>query len=168
MPRFSHQKLILVRHRRVPDATVPVFEVFDDYDVFSSSHFCCGQDRGPRANTADIRVRSDLVLNCSRHSDDMVEPKQPHTRKAGSAKLMRIFMGKAARWHGEPLHDAIVKQLRMLYVAGATVYRGILGYGAKGHTHKRPPMQPYQPAKLLRPHFTEKGRQFRQGFRGRS
>jgi PII-like signaling protein len=50
---------------------------------------------------------------------------------------MRIFLGEADRWHGEPLYDAIVKQLRMMDIAGATVYKGILGYGAKGHTHKQ-------------------------------
>ena len=36
----------------------------------------------------------------------------------------------------EPLFEAIIKKLRMLDFAGATVYRGILGYGAKRHTHK--------------------------------
>jgi PII-like signaling protein len=34
------------------------------------------------------------------------------------------------------LYEAIVKRLRMMDVGGATVYKGILGYGAKGHTHK--------------------------------
>lgn len=65
------------------------------------------------------------------------EPKQPHTRKQGPARLMRIFIGEADKWHGEPLYDAIVKRLRMMEIDGATVYRGILGYGAKGHTHKQ-------------------------------
>ena len=50
---------------------------------------------------------------------------------------MRVFLGEADKWHGEPLYEAIVKQLRMLEIAGATVYRGVLGYGAKGHEHKR-------------------------------
>jgi PII-like signaling protein len=45
-------------------------------------------------------------------------------------------MGEHDKWHGEPLYDAIVKRLRMMDVAGATVYRGILGYGAKGSTHR--------------------------------
>jgi len=56
---------------------------------------------------------------------------------AGPAKLLRVFLGEADQWHGEPLYDAIVKKLRMMEIAGATVYRGILGYGAKGHEHKR-------------------------------
>ncbi len=51
--------------------------------------------------------------------------------------MMRIFLGEADRWHDEPLYDAIVKRLRMMDIAGATVYRGILGYGVKGHTHKQ-------------------------------
>jgi PII-like signaling protein len=71
------------------------------------------------------------------HDKPSIEHQQPHTRKAGPAKLMRVFLGEADRWHDEPLYDAIVKQLRMMEIAGATVYRGILGYGAKGHTHKQ-------------------------------
>jgi PII-like signaling protein len=65
------------------------------------------------------------------------EPKLPHQRREGHAKLLRVFLGEADKWRGEPLYDAIVKRLRMLDIDGATVYRGILGYGAKGHEHKR-------------------------------
>lgn len=57
-------------------------------------------------------------------------------RKAEKARMMRVFFGERDKWHGEPLYDAIVKKLRMIDVAGATVYRGILGYGAKGGTHR--------------------------------
>jgi PII-like signaling protein len=55
---------------------------------------------------------------------------------------MRVFMGEDDKWQGEPLYDAIVKTLRMMDIAGATVYRGILGYGAKGHEHKRSVFHP--------------------------
>jgi len=65
------------------------------------------------------------------------EPRLPHQRQEGRAKLLRVFLGEADQWHDEPLYDAIVKKLRMLDIAGATVYRGILGYGAKGHQHKQ-------------------------------
>ena len=65
------------------------------------------------------------------------EPRQPHESKRGKATMMRVFLGEADQWHGEPLHEAIVKRLRLMEIAGATVYRGILGYGAKGHTHKQ-------------------------------
>ena len=63
-------------------------------------------------------------------------PKGPHTEMRGTARLMRIYMGESDKWQGEPLYEAIVKRLRLMDIAGATVYRGILGYGAKGHTHK--------------------------------
>ena len=45
-------------------------------------------------------------------------------------------MGESDKWQGESLYEAIIKRLRLMDIAGATVYRGILGYGVKGHTHK--------------------------------
>jgi len=69
--------------------------------------------------------------------EQSTDAKRTHARQQGKAKLLRIFMGEADQWNGEPLYDAIVKRLRMMDISGATVYRGILGYGAKGHTHKQ-------------------------------
>src|SRR5262249_16466416 len=63
-------------------------------------------------------------------------PRAPHAELRGKARMMRIFMGESDRWQGEPLHEALVKRLRSMDIAGATVYQGILGYGVKGHTHK--------------------------------
>jgi PII-like signaling protein len=63
-------------------------------------------------------------------------PRGPHTETKGTAQLMRIYMGESDQWQGEPLYEAIVKRLRLMDISGATVYRGILGYGAKRHTHK--------------------------------
>lgn len=62
--------------------------------------------------------------------------KGPHMETRASARLMRIYLGESDKWEGEYLYEAIVKRLRLMDIAGATVYRGILGYGAKGHTHK--------------------------------
>jgi PII-like signaling protein len=84
-----------------------------------------------------IEVQDTTVVKIATKEKGRPEPKQPHERKAGKAKLMRIFMGEADQWHGDPLYDAVIKRLRMMDIAGATVYRGILGYGAKGHTHKQ-------------------------------
>ena len=84
-----------------------------------------------------IEVQDTTVVKIAMKEKRKPEPKQAHERKAGKAKLMRIFMGEADRFDGEPLYDAIVKRLRMMDIAGATVYRGILGYGIKGHTHKQ-------------------------------
>jgi PII-like signaling protein len=84
-----------------------------------------------------IEVQDTTVIKVAMKDKRRIEPKQPHVRKAGKAKMMRIYIGEADRWHEEPLYDAIVKQLRMMDISGATVYRGILGYGLKGHTHKQ-------------------------------
>jgi PII-like signaling protein len=83
-----------------------------------------------------MEVQDTTVVKLARKSTKP-EPKLAHQRKVGHAKLLRVFLGEADKWHGEPLYDAIVKKLRMLDTAGATVYRGILGYGAKGHEHKK-------------------------------
>jgi PII-like signaling protein len=83
-----------------------------------------------------VEVQDTTVVKLTRKST-RPEPKLAHQRKEGQAKLLRVFLGEADKWHGEPLYDAIVKKLRILDIAGATVYRGILGYGAKGHQHKK-------------------------------
>ncbi|MGA8595777.1 MAG: DUF190 domain-containing protein [Bryobacteraceae bacterium] len=67
---------------------------------------------------------------------EMAEPEMPRKTVATAAKLVRIYLGEADRSKDEPLYEAIVKKLRMMEFSGATVYRGILGYGAKRHTHK--------------------------------
>jgi PII-like signaling protein len=82
-----------------------------------------------------IEVQDTTVIKSVRAERE--EPHAPHQRQAGPARMMRIFLGEADQWEGEPLYDAIVNKLRLLEIAGATVYRGILGYGAKGHEHKR-------------------------------
>lgn len=49
--------------------------------------------------------------------------------------LLRIYLGESDRWHGKPLYQAIVERLRERGLAGATVLRGIEGFGAKQHVH---------------------------------
>jgi PII-like signaling protein len=83
-----------------------------------------------------IEVQDTTVVKHVRKTPK-TEPKLPHKRKEGQAKLLRVFIGEADKCHDEPLYDAIVKKLRMMDIAGATVHRGILGYGAKGHQHKK-------------------------------
>lgn len=48
----------------------------------------------------------------------------------GHAKMLRIHFGEDDTWKGKPLHRAIVEKCRELDIAGATVLRGIEGYGA--------------------------------------
>ena len=53
----------------------------------------------------------------------------------GEQKLLRVFIGEQDKWKGVPLHEAIVAEARRLKLAGATVLKGFLGYGAKAHVH---------------------------------
>lgn len=53
----------------------------------------------------------------------------------GPGKLLRIFIGEADRWHGRPLAEAIVLMLREEGLAGATVVRGVEGFGADSRIH---------------------------------
>ena len=50
-------------------------------------------------------------------------------------KLLRVFIGEQAKWHGQPLYEAIVRLAREQGMAGATCMKGFLGYGAKSHLH---------------------------------
>jgi uncharacterized protein len=49
--------------------------------------------------------------------------------------LLRIFIGEDDRYQGKPLYEAIVMKARELQFAGATVIRGIMGFGAESRIH---------------------------------
>jgi PII-like signaling protein len=53
----------------------------------------------------------------------------------GEGKLLRIFVGESDRVGGHPLHSVLVRKARELGLAGATVWRGIEGYGARSRIH---------------------------------
>jgi len=50
-------------------------------------------------------------------------------------QLLRIFVGESDRWKGRPLFDAIVQEARRQGLAGATVFRGFEGFGARSRIH---------------------------------
>ena len=54
---------------------------------------------------------------------------------SGERVLMRIHIGESDRFQGKPLHDSIVALLRERHFAGATVLRGITGFGATARVH---------------------------------
>ncbi len=54
----------------------------------------------------------------------------------GKAKMLRIHFGEDDKWQNQPLYEAIVVKCRELDIAGATVFRGIEGYGASTLIHK--------------------------------
>ncbi len=49
--------------------------------------------------------------------------------------LLRIFIGESDHDNGRPLYEQIVLKARELKLAGATVVRGIMGFGADSHMH---------------------------------
>lgn len=51
------------------------------------------------------------------------------------ALLLRIFIGESDHWHGKPLHLALVEKAREQGLAGATVLRGMEGFGARSVIH---------------------------------
>jgi hypothetical protein len=53
----------------------------------------------------------------------------------GEGQLLRIFVGESDRHEGKPLHEAIVLLARERGLAGATVLRGITGFGAASRIH---------------------------------
>jgi PII-like signaling protein len=61
-----------------------------------------------------------------------------HERFESERTLMRIHVGESDRWHGKPLYNAIVELLRAEKFSGATVLRGVGGFGSSSvyHTEK--------------------------------
>ena len=57
-------------------------------------------------------------------------------RIEGPGRMMRVFVGEDDHMAGRPVYELIVQRLRAIDIAGATVYRGILGYGAAGRLHR--------------------------------
>src|ERR1700675_2322539 len=57
-------------------------------------------------------------------------------RLEGKAKMLRIHFGENDKWKDKPLYRAIVEKSRELDIAGATVFRGIEGYGASTLIHR--------------------------------
>ncbi|HLB36972.1 MAG TPA: DUF190 domain-containing protein [Gemmatimonadales bacterium] len=54
-------------------------------------------------------------------------------RFKGERTLMRIFIGESDKHEGKPLYEALVQLFRVRGLAGATVLRGISGFGSTSH-----------------------------------
>jgi PII-like signaling protein len=51
------------------------------------------------------------------------------------AELLRVFIGESDKHHGRPLYEVLVEEARRRGLAGATVLRGVLGFGASSRIH---------------------------------
>jgi len=57
------------------------------------------------------------------------------TRISEERTLLRVYLSESDKLHGKPVHEAIISAAREAGVAGATVLRGILGFGADRRMH---------------------------------
>ena len=61
------------------------------------------------------------------------------------ARLLRIHISESDRFEGKPLYEAIVAKCREMNIAGATVFRGLEGYGETAEMHRAHLMRHDQP-----------------------
>lgn len=92
------------------------------------------------AGSGMIEIQETTIAKPAQVSKPKKDPTPEHVRIEGKAKLMRIFIGESDRWQEQPLHEALIRAMRANDLAGATVYRGILGYGAHRRVHKQKPL----------------------------
>lgn len=88
------------------------------------------------AGTGLIEVQDTTIVKPAEKKQARGSVSAQPLKQEGRAKMMRIYIGENDKWNGKPLHEAIVNGLRAHDIAGVTVYRGILGYGANRRIHK--------------------------------
>jgi PII-like signaling protein len=88
------------------------------------------------AGTGMIEIQETTVAKPAQVSKPKKATLPAHLKIEGKGKMMRIYIGEADRWKDKPLHTALVEAMRANDIAGVTVYRGILGYGAHRRIHK--------------------------------
>jgi PII-like signaling protein len=57
-------------------------------------------------------------------------------KETQSAKLLRIHFAEHDKYDGQPLYEAVVQKCREMSIAGATVFRGLEGYGESAQIHR--------------------------------
>ncbi len=92
------------------------------------------------AGTGMIDIQETAVAKPAQVSKPKTAVPPAHIKMEGKAKMMRIYIGESDRWKDKPLYQALVEAMRAIEIAGVTVYRGILGYGAHRRMHKDKPL----------------------------
>jgi PII-like signaling protein len=87
-----------------------------------------------------IEMQETTVAKAAQVSKEKKVVSQTALKIEGRARLMRIYIGESDRWKDIPLYKALVEAMRANDIAGVTVYRGILGYGAHRRIHKDKPL----------------------------
>jgi PII-like signaling protein len=92
------------------------------------------------AGSGMIELQETMIAKPARVSKPKKDPAPEHVKIQGKARMMRIYIGESDHWRDKPLHEALVLAMRANDLAGVTVYRGILGYGANRRVHKEKPL----------------------------
>lgn len=100
------------------------------------------------AGTGLIEMQETTVVKAAQQSKRS-RPTPQHMKIEGKARMMRIYVGESDRWQDKPLHEALVQAMRANDIAGVTVYRGILGYGAHRRVHKDRPLHLSHDASIM-------------------
>jgi PII-like signaling protein len=66
-------------------------------------------------------------------------------RTVKKARLLRLHFGESDQYNGKPLYEAIVNRCKELKIAGATVFRGLEGYGETAEIHRHHLIKKDQP-----------------------
>ena len=91
------------------------------------------------AGSGLIEMQETTVAKPAQRSRPKLQSPPEHLKMEGKAKMMRIYVSEEDRWKSKPLHEALVEAMRANDIAGVTVYRGILGYGAHRRVVKEKP-----------------------------
>jgi PII-like signaling protein len=92
------------------------------------------------AGTGLIEMQETTVVKPAQSSGQKKPIPPAHLKIEGKAQMMRIYLSEEDRWRDKPLYKALVEAMRANDIAGVTVYRGILGYGAHRRIHKDTPL----------------------------
>lgn len=92
------------------------------------------------AGSGMIEIQETTVAKPPQPSGAKKPAPTAHQKIEGKARMMRIYIGESDRWKERPLYQALVEAMRANDIAGVTVYKGILGYGAHRRIHKDKPL----------------------------
>jgi PII-like signaling protein len=101
------------------------------------------------AGSGMIEIQETTVAKPAQSSKQNKPTPAAHLKIEGKAKLMRIYVGESDRWKEKPLFKALVEAMRANDIAGVTVYRGILGYGAHRRAQKEKPLSLSRDASIM-------------------
>jgi PII-like signaling protein len=83
-----------------------------------------------------VETQDTRVIKAPEQPEQELTKREALMRLIGKAKMLQVYIGQDDKWEGSPLYEAIVKRARQLDIAGATVARGMLGYGAHKRVHR--------------------------------